>query len=100
MTEILAFLREYGWIMYLIFMSSLAFVVTAYDKIASKKLPEHRTRERSLLLISALGGSVVMLLTMLTIRHKTKHPKFMLGIPIIILLQVASIWALLHFGVI
>ena len=100
MTEILDFIREYGWIMYLIFVSSLAFVVTVYDKIASKKLTDHRTRERSLLIISALGGSIVMLLTMLLIRHKTKHPKFMLGIPIIILVQLASIWALLHFGVI
>ena len=100
MTEILEFVREYGWIMYLIFISSLAFVVTVYDKIASKKLTEYRTRERSLLIISALGGSVVMLLTMLIIRHKNKHTKFMLGVTTIIHVQLASVWALLHFGVI
>ena len=99
MAEILVFLREYGWIMYLIFISSLAFVVTVYDKIASKKLPEHRTRESSLLIISALGGSLVMLLTMHLIRHKTKHLKFMIGIPVIILLQVLTVLILLHFGV-
>ena len=99
MAEILVFLREYGWIMYLIFISSLAFVVTVYDKIASKKLPEHRTRESSLLIISALGGSLVMLLTMHLIRHKTKHLKFMIGIPVIILLQALTVLILLHFGV-
>jgi uncharacterized membrane protein YsdA (DUF1294 family) len=99
MAEILVFLREYGWIMYLIFISSLAFVVTVYDKIASKKLPEHRTRESSLLIISALGGSLVMLLTMHLIRHKTKHLKFMIGIPVIILLQALTVLILLHLGV-
>ena len=48
-----------------------------------------RTPEKTLLILSALGGSVAMLITMLLIRHKTKHVKFMLGIPIIIILQVA-----------
>ncbi len=100
MEEILAFLREYGVIIYLILISSLALVVTVYDKIASKKLPEYRTRESSLLIISALGGSLVMLLTMHLIRHKTKHLKFMIGIPVIILLQALTVLILLHFGVI
>ena len=100
MDKIIAFATEYGVIFYLIFISSLAFVVTVYDKIASKRLTEYRTRERTLLLVSALGGSVAMMATMLLIRHKTRHTKFMIGIPLIILLQVAAIWALLHFDVI
>ena len=33
-----------------------------------------------------------MLLTMLIIRHKTKHPKFMIGIPVIIILQALCVW--------
>ena len=100
MAEIFEFLTKYGWIVYLILISSIAFVVTCYDKIAAKKLPAHRTPEKTLLLISALGGSVVMFLTMQLIRHKTKHIKFMLGIPLIILAQIALIWALIHFGII
>ena len=88
------------FLIYLAAISAVALVVTVYDKIASKKLPNHRTRERTLLLLSALGGGVVMMMTMLVIRHKTKHVKFMLGIPLIILLQLAVIWALLHYGVI
>ena len=96
----LEFIKNYGWLIYLGVISLIAFVVTVYDKIAAKKLPKYRTRERTLLLLSALGGSIIMLLTMLLIRHKTKHVKFMLGIPVIILLQVASVWALLHFGII
>ena len=72
-------------------MSLVSVIVCIYDKIASKKLPKHRTRESSLLLLSALGGSRAMYLTMQLIRHKTKHMKFMLGIPLIIILQTAAL---------
>ena len=76
---------------YLTAISLISIVVCCYDKIAAKKLQKHRTRERTLLLLSALGGSLAMLATMLIIRHKTKHKKFMLGIPAIIILQVALV---------
>ena len=84
---------------YLIAMSVIAIIVCIYDKIASKHMTKHRTREATLLLLSALGGSVAMLSTMLIIRHKTKHVKFMLGIPLIIIVQVAmavGIYLILH----
>ena len=74
---------------YLIAISIISIVVCIYDKFASKHMTKHRTREATLLLLSALGGSIAMLLTMLLIRHKTKHVKFMLGIPLIIVLQAA-----------
>ena len=74
---------------YLIAISIVSVVVCIYDKFAAKHMQKHRTREASLLILSALGGSVAMLLTMLIIRHKTKHVKFMLGIPLIIILQAA-----------
>lgn len=78
-----------GVLAYLLVISIIAICVTAYDKWAAKKRPKHRTPEKTLLLLSALGGSVAMLLTMLSIRHKTKHLKFMIGIPLIIALQIA-----------
>lgn len=74
---------------YLALISLVSVIVCIYDKVAAKHNPRHRTRERTLLLLSALGGSVAMLLTMLVIRHKTRHIKFMLGIPVIILIQGA-----------
>ena len=79
---------------YITAISVISVIVCCYDKIASKKLQKHRTRERTLLLLSALGGSVAMLVTMFIIRHKTKHVKFMLGIPLIIIAQVALLLAL------
>lgn len=74
---------------YIFTFSVIAICVTVYDKWAAKKKPTNRTPENFLLLVSVLGGSVAMLLTMLGIRHKTKHIKFMLGIPLIIALQIA-----------
>ena len=82
---------------YFLIISVVSFAVTVYDKWAAVKRPQERTRESTLLLLSALGGSIAMLLTMLGIRHKTKHLKFMIGIPIIILLQIAAVIALLIF---
>ena len=80
---------------YLLIISIVSVCVTVYDKWAAKKRPKERTRESTLLLLSALGGSVAMLLTMYSIRHKTKHMKFMIGIPLIIAVQVAAIVALI-----
>jgi uncharacterized membrane protein YsdA (DUF1294 family) len=82
-------------LVYLLIISVVAFSVTVYDKWAAVKRPQERTRENTLLLLSALGGSIAMLFTMLGIRHKTKHLKFMLGIPLIILLQLALTAAVL-----
>ena len=82
-------------LIYLAIISLVSIVVCIYDKFASKHATKHRTREATLLLLSALGGSVAMLLTMLLIRHKTKHMKFMLGIPAILIAQAALVIFLL-----
>ena len=76
---------------YIAVISIVSIIVCCYDKYASKHLQRHRTREASLLLLSALGGSVAMFITMLIIRHKTKHAKFMVGIPLIIIAQVIAV---------
>ena len=81
---------------YLAVISVISIIVCCYDKIASKHLQKHRTRELTLLALSALGGSVAMLITMFIIRHKTKHVKFMLGIPLIIILQTALLFLIIN----
>ena len=83
-------------LIYLAVISVISVIVCIYDKIAAKVAQRHRTREATLLILSALGGSVAMFLTMQIIRHKTKHLKFMMGIPAIIAVQIALI-ALLCF---
>ena len=89
-------LKYLPWI-YLASISLISVIVTCYDKIAAKKLPGHRTRERTLFLLSALGGSVAMFITMQIIHHKTKHLSFMIGIPLIILAQIALIVGIGYF---
>ena len=75
---------------YLCVISLISVIICVYDKLISKKnRVELRIPESVLLMLSALGGSVAMLTTMLIVRHKTKHIKFMLGIPIIIIAQIA-----------
>jgi uncharacterized membrane protein YsdA (DUF1294 family) len=83
---------------YIAVMSLISIVVCIYDKKISKKNKvELRIPEKTLLLLSALGGSVAMFITMLLIRHKTKHVKFMLGIPVIMIVQAALAVAYIMF---
>ena len=75
---------------YLIVMQLVAIFLTVRDKRSAKR-NRWRVKESTLLLVSVLGGSVGMLFTMNMIRHKTQRKKFMIGIPAIIVLQVAAI---------
>ena len=85
---------------YFIVISLWATGLTIYDKrVARKGL--WRIKERTLLLVAAIGGSVAMILTMRMIRHKTQHAKFTVGIPVIIVLQIAVavfVWWRLNGG--
>lgn len=79
-------------IYYFAVVSLISILVTVIDKY---KAIHHkwRIKESTLLVLSALGGSAAMYITMLTIRHKTKKLKFMLGIPLIMLAQALVIFA-------
>lgn len=81
----------YILIIYLIIINIISAVVTIYDKYCAVK-KHWRVKESTLLLLSAIGGSVGMYLTMHIIRHKTRHIKFMLGIPVILILQAIIIF--------
>ncbi len=72
---------------YLIIISLISIVVTVVDKINAIR-SKRRVSEKTLFLLSLLGGSIAVYLTMLIIRHKTRKLKFMIGIPLIILLQL------------
>ena len=88
-------------ILYLAIISLVSIVVCIYDKKISKKgRVELRISEKSLLILSALGGSVAMFVTMLLTRHKTKHVKFMIGIPLIIILQAVIVYLLITNGLV
>ena len=91
--------KIFGYLPYIYIgiVSLAALCVTVYDKWASKHRAEGRIRERTLFLWAAVGGSFAMYLTMQAIRHKTKHLSFMLGIPAIMIGQVALIFVVGYF---
>ena len=72
---------------YLAVINVIAVIVTVHDKNAAQ-CGAWRVKERTLMLIAALGGAPAMYLTMLTIRHKTRKPLFMIGIPVIFILEL------------
>lgn len=74
-------------------VSLAAAFVTAWDKSRARR-GAWRVPERTLWLIAALGGVAAMWLTMLAVRHKTRHPSFMWGLPLLTAAQTAAIYAL------
>lgn len=72
-------------IIYISIVSIIAILLTIYDKIASKKFKRNRIRENVLLFLAFIGGGLSMYITMRLIKHKTRHKKFMLGIPIMVI---------------
>ena len=70
-----------------------AVVATMWDKSCARQRT-WRVPERILWLVSLLGGAVSTYVTMLLTRHKTKHPRFMYGLPVMILLQAAVVYLL------
>ena len=83
-----------GWFALL---SLVGMVLTVYDKWAAVHRPRHRVREATLLGVGALGGAGIMFLVMKAIHHKTLHRRFMIGLPMLFLLQAAVAGALLWY---
>lgn len=81
-------------LLYLLIINAIGFLLMLVDKFKAKK-NLWRIPEATLMLTAVLGGSVGCLIGMYTVRHKTKHPKFTLGIPLILAVQLAAlIWLL------
>ena len=82
-------------ISYLLIINAAGFFSMLADKHKARK-NAWRIPERTLLLIALAGGSIGSLLGMHLFRHKTRHPKFALGLPLILAVQViAGIWIFL-----
>lgn len=78
------------FIIYIIAINILAFLLYGIDKLKAK-MNHWRVPESVLLGAAAIGGSVGALAAMLLFRHKTKHKKFTICVPLFLLLQVALI---------
>jgi len=72
---------------YIALISLIAVIVTVSDKIRARR-KKRRISENALMAVASLGGAAAMFVTMILIRHKTRHIKFMAGLPIIMVLHV------------
>ena len=72
----------------LLLMNLLAFALYGIDKLKAKK-GAWRIPEATLLLVAFLGGSLGALLGMELFRHKTKHAKFKILVPLFLVLHIA-----------
>ncbi|MDO4193451.1 MAG: DUF1294 domain-containing protein [Erysipelotrichaceae bacterium] len=76
--------------LWVVFWNLLAYLMFWLDKQYARK-DMWRIPEKTLIISALLGGSVGALLGMKHFRHKTKHPKFTLGIPAILIVQAVCI---------
>ena len=83
-------------IAYVVVIHVVTFLTFWADKDFSKRRM-WRIPEKSLLCLSALGGSLGALAAMKLFRHKTKHRRFRRGVPLMFLAHVLLILA--FFGV-
>ena len=70
-------------------MGVVAFISYGRDKKLAQK-GAFRTPERTLLLLAFCGGCVGALFGMLLCRHKTKHARFVILVPLSVLLWAAA----------
>ena len=78
------------FILYLCIVNALGFVLMLADKKKAIKR-QWRIPERTLLVVALMGGSLGSLVGMYTCRHKTQTPKFMLGIPVMLVLHLVIV---------
>lgn len=73
--------------LYLICINVLSFALMGIDKKKARQ-GAWRISEKSLFLIAIAGGCPGGILGMKCFHHKTRHRKFTLGMPLILLLQI------------
>lgn len=83
---------------YLAGISLVSVLMTVADKLSAKK-GGWRVPEATLMMLGLFGGALPMYITMKTIRHKTKHKKFMMGLPLEIALHAAIVCLAVYFYV-
>ncbi|MBQ6851432.1 MAG: DUF1294 domain-containing protein [Oscillospiraceae bacterium] len=84
-------------LVYLFLINALGFVLMLADKRKAQK-NRWRIPESTLIATAILGGSLGTIAGMRIARHKTKHPKFYLGLPFIFAVQVIVAVLILSLG--
>lgn len=85
-------------ILYLLLINLVGFVLYGVDKAKSKRKGSRRIPERVLLWAARLGGGVGCWLGMMLFRHKTKHVRFKVLVPLWTVLWVVALVLLVRLG--
>lgn len=92
LNSVMRYIFHFTWrydmiITYLIFINLTSLLLMGIDKY---KAIHHKWRisEKTLFISALLFGSIGALLGMYTFRHKTKHAKFVYGMPTILIVQI------------
>lgn len=72
---------------YLLIINALSFLLMLTDKRKAVK-KARRIPEATLLGIAAIGGSLGAVVGMRLFHHKTRHLKFSLGLPLLLVLHI------------
>lgn len=77
-------------VIYLLIMNLFTFLIMGIDKKKAKK-GSWRVPEKTLFILVTLGGGIGGIAGMYAFRHKTKKTRFIIGFPLIIIMQIVVI---------
>ena len=83
-------------IIYLVVINIIGFLAMWLDKRKAQK-GKWRIQEKTLFIITALGGGIGTIAGMYTFRHKTKKLAFTVGLPAILILEIIAV---IYFNVV
>ena len=81
-------------VLYLLSVNAAGALIMLADKNKARNR-QWRIPEATLLTVAAIGGSLGVLFGMYRFHHKTRKPKFCLGVPIILVLQLVLLGQML-----
>ena len=81
------------WLIILIYLAAVnlfGLIIMGVDKSRAKRR-KWRILEATLFLVAIIGGSIGSIAGMYLFRHKTKHWYFVVGMPVILVLQLIAV---------
>lgn len=77
-------------IIYLVVINIIGFLIMYIDKQKAKK-GNWRIPEKTIFLVTLLGGGIGTISGMYAFRHKTQKMNFVIGLPVITILEIIAI---------
>lgn len=77
-------------LLYFLFINLFGFLIMWIDKRKAEK-GRWRIPEKTLFIVTALGGGIGTIAGMYTFRHKTQKLNFVIGFPFITILEIITI---------